>query len=494
MSTLYLRARASADGSAVEAGKGAPLHIIAATAGRKSDGIDLADLPWDMRRGKPADGGRMRFPLLWAHDLSGTRLPLGYAYVGVGADGTTLDDTYIVFDPDDADAVAVERKYRSEHGGLDSFSITWDVVDGDGLSVRATGKKAAANQLLEVSAVPVPIDADATVRTQRAALADLGRRLLDLADGDDDDGAGDAAGDGNGTGGRMLPGSYEVLGSELRDAALESDLFPGARSVWPMSTFHDRVVFGVLFKSDETYSERYFDTPYTRDGNKVAFGEPAEVEITWTVSERPVKGRGDNGTTGAARAAGESGQDETAAAMVALYTPALCDPDDDARRREYRALAARYQRLGWTAPEFVPLDELRALDDDNWRAIWLNGEVTMTGERVAKVLAARNRERLQTARDAIDAVLQDDAAAAASEERGAERGILSALGARDMAEAIAKLQEVIEYLEAEADGEDGADDAAGDGEGAPGEAGEADGEADADMRALFAELDRILSA
>lgn len=401
MSTLYLRARASADGSAVEAGKGAPLHIIAATAGRKSDGIDLADLPWDMRRGKPADGGRMRFPLLWAHDLSGTRLPLGYAYVGVGEDGTTLDDTYIVFDPDDADAVAVERKYRSEHGGLDSFSITWDVVDADGLSVRATGKKAAANQLLEVSAVPVPMDADATVRTQRAALADLGRRLLDMAA----DAVADDTDDGD-------------------DATSDSD----------------------------------------------------------------------NGTTGAARAAGESDPDATAAAMVALYTPALCDPDDDARRREYRALAARYKRLGWTAPEFVPLAELRALDDDNWRALWLSGEVTMTGERVAKVLAARNRERLQTARDAIDAVLQDDAAAAASEERGAERGILSALNARDMAEAIAKLQEVIAYLEAEADGDDEADDAAGDGDGAPAETMEGEEDAGDDVRALFAELDRILTA
>lgn len=403
MSTLYLRAAVSADAAAAEAGKGAPLHIIAATAGRKSDGIDLADLPWDMRRGKPAEGGRMRFPLLWAHDLSGTRPPLGYAYVGIGEDGTTLDDTYIVFDPDDADAVAIERKYRSEHGGLDSFSITWDVVDADGLSVRATGKKAAANQLLEVSAVPVPMDAAATVRAQRSALADLGRRLLDLATGDDD--AVDA-------------------GSDATDDALATD----------------------------------------------------------------------NGTTGAERAVGEIDPDATAAAMVALYTPAICDTDDDARHREYRALAARYKRLGWTAPEFVSLAELRALDDDNWRAIWLNGEVTMTGERVAKVLAARNRERLQTARDAIDAVLQDDAAAAATEERGAERGILTALNARDMAEAIAKLQEVIAYLEAEADGEDEADDAAGEGEEAPGEAGDADGEADADMRALFAELDRILTA
>lgn len=118
----------------------------------------------------------------------------------------------------------------------------------------------------------------------------------------------------------------------------------------------------------------------------------------------------------------------------------------------------------------------------------------MTGERVAKVLAARNRERLQTARDAIDAVLQDDAAAAASEERGAERGILSALNARDMAEAIAKLQEVIAYLEAEADGDDEADDAAGDGDGAPAETMEGEEDAGDDVRALFAELDRILTA
>lgn len=397
MNTLFLRA-ARADGETVEAGNAAPLPIIAATAGRKSDGIDLADLPWDMRRGKPVDGGRVRFPFLWAHDMAGTRLPLGYAYVGVGEDGTTLDDTYVVFDPADAGAVEAERKYRSEHGGLDSFSITWDVVDAEGLSVRASGKKPAANQLLEVSAVPVPLDHGATVRAQRSALADLGRRLLDLADGDDDAAA---------------------------ERAVHDDVIPG--------------------------------------------------------------GDAD---------AGEGDRDVTAAAMVTLYTPALCDPDDDARRREHRALAARYRRLGWTAPEFVPLGELRALDDDNWRALFLNGEVDnmANGSRVSMVLAARNRDRVTSARDLLDDVLKDaDAALKGKGDEGRAAGIVAALSARDMADAIAKLQEVIAYLEAE----DGGGEAEAEGEADAADSGEpmaasADAE-DAEVRAFKAELDRLLA-
>ena len=402
--TAFFRAARAADGEPVEAGQAVPLPIIAATAGRKSDGIDLADLPWDMRRGKPADAGRARFPLLWAHDLSGTRPPLGWAYVGIGDDGTTLDDTYIVFDPQDAEAVNIERKYRSEHGGLDSFSITWDVVDADGLSARVSGKKPAANQLLEVSAVPVPLDEGATVRAQRSAFADLGRRLLDLASDD------------------------------------------------------------------------------------------ADADASETAA--PL----DDGTTGDAPGAGEGVAERTAADMVSLFDPASCDPDDDARRREYRALCARYKRLGWTAPEFVALDELRALDDDNWRALFLNGEVDMTGmgSRVSMVLAARNRDRIDQAYGLLGDVLKDADAASngkAGEGDGrAHSGIIAALGARDMAEAVAKLQEVIAYLQAEIDGGDGetATDAEAAASADGGSASANDG--DTETRALFAEIDRMLGA
>lgn len=412
MNTLFLRA-ARADGETVEAGNAAPLNIIAATAGLKSDGVDLAALPWDMRRGKPVDGGRVRFPFLWAHDLAGGRLPLGYAYVGIGEDGTTLDDSYVVFDPADADAVAAERKYRSEHGGLDSFSITWDVVDADGLSVRTTGKKPAANQLLEVSAVPVPLDAGATVRAQRGALADLGRQLLDMAGPADDDAA------------------------------------DGAEST-------------------------------------SGCGRAAH----------------DDGTTGDDAVTGEGDRDATAAEMVTLYTPALCDPDDDARRRTYRALAARYKRLGMAAPEFVPLDELAALDDDNWRALFLNGEVDdmAYGSRVSMVLAARNRDRIDQAHALLGDVLKDADAAnkakagdgAAGDEGRGVAGLLRAMRAATPEEAIAMLQEVIAYLQ---DDEQPEEDAAPAEDAVPADGGSASAEeVDADARAFVAELDRLLAA
>lgn len=162
MNTLMMRvARASQAG---EAGKGTPLPIIAATKGRKMDGVDLADLPWDFSRGVQGDDGRYRFPMLWAHDLSGQRLPIGVVDVGVGSDSVSLDDSAAIFDPEDPFAVTTERKFRSPVGGLSGFSITWDDVDAAGLPARSTGNKAVAHQLWEVSAVPVPLDALSTKR------------------------------------------------------------------------------------------------------------------------------------------------------------------------------------------------------------------------------------------------------------------------------------------------------------------------------------------
>lgn len=174
-----LRMIRAADAPTVEAGKGTPLPLIAATGGMKSDGLDLTGLPWDFRRGR-SNGDAYRYPLLWVHDLGGERLPLGVVDVRAVGDGPDLE-AEAIFDPDDPFAVAVERKYRSAIGGLDAFSISWDDVDDAGVSARVTKAKATAHQLLETSCVPVGMDPDALAKDGRKRAADL-RTLADVID------------------------------------------------------------------------------------------------------------------------------------------------------------------------------------------------------------------------------------------------------------------------------------------------------------------------
>lgn len=222
MKTYMLRTAAKG-GDGAESGKGSPLPIIAATKGRKADGVDLADLPWDFSRAESADGGRHRFPLLWAHDLGGRNLPIGVVDVGIGEDGVSLSDSFAVFDPEDPFAVAIERKYRSPIGGLNAFSITWDDVDKDGMPARSTGNKPTAQQLMEVSGVPVPLDAAATKRGMDQALLlqrDI-QAILDAATDIDNDPAEIAGLDTNGDEATRTADAPDLDEGEADDLAAE---------------------------------------------------------------------------------------------------------------------------------------------------------------------------------------------------------------------------------------------------------------------------------
>lgn len=80
------------------------------------------------------------------------------------------------------------------------------------------------------------------------------------------------------------------------------------------------------------------------------------------------------------------------------------DLDDSERRRLYNRAEAAYRRLGMVAPEWLEGDELRALDDETWRGLWLEGEVI--GRAGAK-LARRNMQRLDKAIDALMEIRAD---------------------------------------------------------------------------------------
>jgi len=153
-------------------GKNGPLTFIGATGGKKADGIDLGDgLPWDFSRGVGGGAGP-RFPFLWVHDLIGKNLPLGVADVLTKPEDVPLR-VAVTFDPEDQLAMRVRAKYLSPVGGLLGVSISWDTVGDDGVPVRATGKRAVARQLLEVSAVPVGMDPGALLESHADAIRNL---------------------------------------------------------------------------------------------------------------------------------------------------------------------------------------------------------------------------------------------------------------------------------------------------------------------------------
>lgn len=168
--TEYLRARVVRDDDDDKTGEDGPLRIIAATGGRKADGLNLAMDRADLDRfeSNPV--------VMYGHDYNGRdSLPIGRA------DETWIEDDQlrmdITFDRDDEFAATVERKYRA--GMMNTFSIGFDAYDIDEAGVPARW------ELHEVSAVPIPMDASAVVARDLArddeAVA-FARSLVERAD------------------------------------------------------------------------------------------------------------------------------------------------------------------------------------------------------------------------------------------------------------------------------------------------------------------------
>lgn len=151
------------------------LVFVASTSGVKRDGIDL-------RIDGMETGNFESNPVfLWVHDYYGRTLPLGKV-TKIRKLKNRVDVT-VEFDQDDDFAVEVERKYRD--GYLSAVSIGWDILewhrveddeesDADFIVTRW--------DLLDVSAVPVPGDPSALIKTQRTFLRDLGLELIEAAE------------------------------------------------------------------------------------------------------------------------------------------------------------------------------------------------------------------------------------------------------------------------------------------------------------------------
>lgn len=149
---------------------GQPLRFVAATEGRKADGLDLR-----------MDGGRLeRYranPIFgYGHMYFGRdSLPIGRA-TNVAVDGDRRLMIDVEFDSDDEFAQTVERKYRG--GFMSAVSIGFDVHEWEDPNDNMwRGGVATDWELLEVSAVPIPMDASAVVNSGRSLRDDFDRVL-----------------------------------------------------------------------------------------------------------------------------------------------------------------------------------------------------------------------------------------------------------------------------------------------------------------------------
>ena len=379
----------SADAPAITAGRGEPIPFVAVTGGLKGDGINTADLPWSFGRGELRDSGWSRFPLLWVHDFGGQRLPLGVTDVRMRNDGTTIEANAI-FDPDDRFAVEVERKYLSDVGGLRGFSASWDDIDGNGVPVRGAGGRAVAHELLEVSAVPVGLDPLAIKggRGLPQSLVRL-RSLIDALESADDDAEPTTADDANALADVSLP---------------EGDLAPR------------------IAPQDGCY--------FSEKG-----GCECEGECQHPDQRQPPGERSDNAADAADDAAeDEDAGDDLAAEMVAVFDPES-DESDAVRGRRYRALLPGYRRMGWTAPELLPADELAALDGDVWRGMFVSGELERL-ERVGKEISAANLAGLKDALAQLESGVGALKTMVKRVDSGTERAAADEPTAEDIARAI----------------------------------------------------------
>lgn len=149
-------------GHVVRADGDGPIRFVAATEGKKADGIDLRmdRLSLDRFRANPV--------ILYGHTYWGRdSLPIGRSV------GEEIDDDRLLidveFDRDDQFAAQVERKYRQRF--LNAVSVGFDIrgLDQDGVP--------DSWELLELSAVPVPLDPEALAESGRAAVRSLHSEL-----------------------------------------------------------------------------------------------------------------------------------------------------------------------------------------------------------------------------------------------------------------------------------------------------------------------------
>lgn len=293
MTTDYMRA--FVDGTPSDTG---PIRFVAGTEGMKIDGRDYRMAGMDLGRfeANPV--------VMWCHDL--TTPPIGRGVPSIDGGRLLLD---VEFDMADPFAAEIDGKYR--RGFLNAVSMTALPTDGNGGPGPRRGV-VEHSELIEVSAVPVPLDPEALAVTGQRAMRRLGRELLDLAEHR-----------------RSLTVNDQ---RERLDTAL-NERFGGENTwIWVRDFNPDEgwVVYAVESDDDGYATYRLGYSIDADDNLTLDAGNPVEVEVT--TSYEPV---------------GSSSQDDTSPAA-----------DEDAMR----AIAASLEEMGFqrsTPPP--PANDLDAL-------------------------------------------------------------------------------------------------------------------------------------
>lgn len=157
--------------AATPAEPGTPIRFTASTEQVGRDGLIISADGWQL------DNFRSNPAVLWSHDYSGQRPPIGRAVVEV-VKGKLMAD--ITFDQGDEFARQVERKYRE--GFLNTVSVGWDTQQIEPPRGSEGAARVTRAELLDISAVNIPGDPNALMERQKRALADSAREILTLVD------------------------------------------------------------------------------------------------------------------------------------------------------------------------------------------------------------------------------------------------------------------------------------------------------------------------
>lgn len=248
-----------------------PIRFVAGTEGMKIDGRDYRMSGMDLGRyeANPV--------VLWCHNR--VMPPIARGAAGVEGDKLMID---ITFDQGDSFATSVERKYRD--GFLNAVSMTALPTDGAGNYARVSRGVVEHSELVEVSAVPVPLDAEALAVGARSMRL-LGRELLDLSAT------------------ALADYRRELSANDKRERLrnlLVEDYGGEDTWVWARDFGDDWVVYEVETDGDITNYRVGYQVDDSDD--LTLTGEPEEVEVRTQYepvnAPAPEGAQGDGGTTG----------------------------------------------------------------------------------------------------------------------------------------------------------------------------------------------------
>lgn len=340
---------------------GEPIDFIASTEGVKRDGMDLSLSQWDLTNFK-------RNPVfLWSHDYMGRNLPIGRVQITPDKEANVLK-ARVWFDQNDPFAVQVEDKYRNNF--LNAVSVGWNTILPDGKMMHEVTKDQIRLDLLDLSGVPVPGDADA-----------LMLRFIESLDEDENP-------------------LLALLKRELTPDSTTTRVQPPHRT--DLTPVNQRWLPSEDLPTNNTASEQL---------KRAA----AWVDTDLHPSQRSAYRFLHHLRTGEVVWYG------VAASMAELFTDITTGVPDGDRKGVYTHLARHYQQFGKEPPEYLERGYLGALSGEEIRGLFSEGEPDLypemfssAGKRKGAVLSSRNLSELDQAIALLSGIRSR--AAAAEEE------------------------------------------------------------------------------